>query len=157
MLLITWAYECTVLIFISGLSLLLSLQTLLQATSTTPKYLFTDQWSIEPPFTHGMEMHSIQLHRPSRQRSLETQQLYHNPEYPQRQPLYKRMATRIRMISNGLREGNEVDEALAAAAVQHKRGDRFLGDYAQISHRSQLSLHKIFDLFVREPPATATS
>lgn len=157
MLLITWVYECIILIVISGLSLLLSLKTPFQATSTTLQYLFTVQWSIEPPFIYGMEMHSIQLHGPSRQRSLETQQLYHSPECPQRQPLYKRMATRIPMLSIGLREGNEVDEALAAAAEQHKRGDRFLGDYAQISHQSQLSLHKVFDLFVREPLATATS
>lgn len=104
-----------------------------------------------------MEMHSIQLHRPSRQRSLETQQLYHDPSYPQRQPLYKRMATRFRLISIGIRDGNEVDDALAAAAEQHERGDRFLKDYAQISHRSQLSLHKSFDLFVRGPLATGTS
>lgn len=105
-------------------------------------------------------MQAIRFQPPHRQRSLESQQSYHDPVNPnmqaQRQSLYKRIAARLRMTNIGLRKDNEVDNALTAAAERHERGDRFLTEYARISHRSQLYLHTMLDLFLREPLDTTT-
>ena len=107
-----------------------------------------------------MDTQAIELHRPHRQRTLESQQSLHDPStntQAQHQPMYRRVIARYRLSNTGLRRNNEVDDALITAAKRHEGGNVFLNHYAKISHRTQLWLYHQLDLFVREPLATATS
>ena len=77
-----------------------------------------------------METHTTQLHRPHRQRRLESQRSDHEPDQSntqaQHQPPFRQMAVRLRLTTTEPRRDGQVDDTLAAAAKRHQVGDSFL-------------------------------
>lgn len=109
--------------------------------------------------TCGMEMQPMQLQPPGRQPTLESQRSDHDYHQPITQSShssqYSLIPTRVRRATGNHQENNDVDRALTRAANKHEVGNRFMKEYAEISHRRGIPLSTIFDLFVRGPLATS--
>ena len=107
-----------------------------------------------------MEMQPIQLGPLRRQPTLESQQSGHHHPQPNTQSqyrsLYSPISARLQRGTDNFQETSDVDVALSKAAMQRTGGSRFLKEYAQMSHRSNVPLGSIFDLFVRERLETST-